>query len=117
MKPVGYLLLLIGMISTAQVKGNKQIKTQSFSVKGLTELEMGLYAKVEIDQMANESMTITADSNLLDLIDTEVVDGRLKLTQKKWIQASQNIVIKIGMPKLRRIQVDVHETVIVKMQL
>jgi len=114
MKRMTYLLLLIGMIGTAQVKGNKQIQTQTFSVKGLTDLEMGLYARVEIDQMAEETMTITTDSNLLNLIDVEVVDGRLKLKQKKWIQPSQDIVIKIGMPNLERILVGVHETVFVK---
>jgi len=40
-----------------------------------------------------------------------VVDGTLKLVQKNWIQPSQNIIIKIGMPNIKRVQVDVHETV------
>ena len=114
MKRMTYLLFLIGAISIAQVKGNKHITTQNFSVKGLSDLEMGLYAKVEIDQAAEETMRITADANLLNLIDTEVVDGRLKLVQKAWIQPSQDIVITIGMPNLKRIQLSVHETVFVK---
>lgn len=114
MKRITYLLFLTGMLSLAQVKGNKQIKTQSFIVKGLSDIEMGLYAKVEIDQAAEEKMTITADENLLNLIDTEVVDGTLKLVQKAWIQPSKEIIIKIGMPNLKRIQVGVHETVYVK---
>ncbi len=108
------MLFLIGMIGMAQVKGNKQIETRTFPVKGLTDLEMGLYAKVEIDQSSKEEMTITADSNLFDLIDTEVVDGTLKLAQKEWIRPSRTISVKIGMPKMKRVQVGVHETVVIK---
>ena len=114
MKKLTALLFLVGMIGMAQVKGNKQIKTKTFPVKGITDLEMGLYANVEIDQTAEEGMTITADSNLFSLIDTEVVDGTLKLVQTTWIQPSKNIIIKIGMPNIKRVQVGVHETVIIK---
>ena len=113
MRKITWLLLLIGMMSMAQIKGNRQIESRIFSVKGLTDLERGLYAKVEIDQSANEEMTIITDQNLFDLIDIDVVNGTLKLVQKEWIRPSQDIVIKIGMPLLKRVQVSVHETVVI----
>ncbi len=105
--------VLLSSIAIGQVKGNKQIETKRFSVQGLTDLEMGLYAKVVIDQNGTEEMTITADSNLLSLIDTEVVDGTLKLAQTEWIQPSTDILIKIGMPNLKRVQLGVHETLVI----
>ncbi len=114
MKKITLLFFLIGMTGFTQIKGNKNIETRTFSAIGLTDIEMGLYAKVEIDQSSDETISITADSNLFNLIDTEVVDGTLKLVQKDWIKPSQNIIIKIGMPHMKRIQLDVHETLLVK---
>ncbi len=114
MKQITLVLLLVGITGIAQIKGNKNIETRTFSVVGLTDLEMGLYAKVEIDQAATEEISITTDSNLFNLIDYEVVDGTLKLSQKGWIQPSQDLIIKIGMPNMKRIQLDVHETMLLK---
>jgi len=104
MKKITLLLVFIGLSGSAQVQGNKNIQTKSFSVANLTDLEIGLYADVMIDASGSEEMTISTDSNLFNLIDTEVVDGKLKLNQKKWVQASERIQIRIGAPKLKRIQ-------------
>lgn len=114
MKKLYVLLMMVGMTAMAQVKGNKDISSITIPVKNLTDLEMTLYADVEIDQNAAATMTITTDSNLLNLIDTEIIDGTMKLVQKEWIQPSQNIKITIGAPLLKRLQVGVHETVLFK---
>lgn len=114
MKKITLLLLIVGMTGIAQIKGNKQIDTRTISVEGLTDLEMGLYAKVTIDAFAKATMTITTDSNLLDSIDVEIIDGKMRLSQLGWIQPSQPIRITLGAPMLKRLQLDVHETVIVK---
>ena len=114
MKKLYVLLMMVGMTTVAQVKGNKEISSMTIPVNNLTDLEMALYADVEIDQNAAANMTITTDSNLLSLIDTEIIDGTMKLTQKEWIQPSQDIKIVIGAPLLKRLQVGVHETVLFK---
>ncbi len=105
------IVFLISIAGIAQVKGNKEIITKMFPAEGLTALEMGLYASVTIDASATTMMTITTDSNLMDLIDTEIVGGTLKLAQKEWMQPSNGILIAIGAPALQRLQVEVHETV------
>ncbi|WP_299211319.1 DUF2807 domain-containing protein [uncultured Dokdonia sp.] len=114
MKKLTFILLLVGMTGVAQVKGNKNITTRTIDMQGLTAIEMGLYAQVVIDQNATAEMIITTDSNLQELIDTEVVDGILKLAQLEWIQPSQRIKITIGAPSLTRLQVGVNETVLLK---
>lgn len=114
MKKLTILLLLVGMTGLAQVKGNKEIITKTINVEGLTDLEMGIYANVVIDQSTVAQMTITTDSNLQDLIDTEVVDGRLVLSQLEWIQPSQRIKITIGAPDLERLEVGINEKVLLK---
>lgn len=112
MKKLVVLLLLVGMTGIAQVKGNKNIVTKTVNIAELTDLEIGLYAKVKIDQSAEATMIITTDSNLQELIDTEIVDGTLKLMQTDWIQPTQDIIITMGAPDLKRLQVGVHETVV-----
>jgi len=114
MKKLMGLLLLVGTTGLAQVKGNKEIVTKTIQIEGLTDLEMGLYANVIIDQNAESQMVITTDSNLQDLIDTEVVDGKLKLSQLEWIQPSQRIKVTIGAPTLKRLEVGINETVLLK---
>ena len=98
----------------AQVHGNKQLVTRDYELQSLRYIEMSLYADVEIDCSAAAYMKVTADENLLDLIDTSVEDGKLVLVQKAWIQPSQKIKINIGAPELERIQISVHETIHVK---
>lgn len=105
------LLLLVGITGIAQIKGNRDLQTRTFQIENLTDIEIGLYANLIIDASASEEMMITTDSNLFDFIDTEVVDGKLKLDQKEWIQSSKQIQIRIGAPKLERVQQGTHDVV------
>lgn len=104
MKKLTLLLFLVGITGLAQIKGNKHIETRAFDVENLTDIEISLYADIVIDAASEEKMSITSDSNLFDLIDIEVVDGKLKLNQKKWIQASEKIKIQIGAPNIQRVE-------------
>ena len=110
MKKLFLLLILASSTLIAQVKGNKTIETKTYNITNLKELKVNLYAKITVDQSLSESMQITSDSNLFDKIDTEIVDGTLNLNQLEWIQPSQKIVIKIGAPKLERLETGTHET-------
>ena len=110
MRKLIIIALLISTSINAKIKGNKTIETRVFSAQDLKEIKVNLYANITIDQSAKEEMTITADSNLFDKIDTEIVDGKLHLDQLKWIQPSQKISIKIGAPNLRRVETGTHET-------
>ncbi|WP_299525825.1 DUF2807 domain-containing protein [Winogradskyella sp.] len=110
MKQLSILLLLITNIALGQVKGNNTIVTKSYNVTNIEEVKINLYAKITIDQSAEESLTITADENLLDLIDREIIDNKLHLDQKEWISPSKSIIITIGTPNLKRVESDTHDT-------
>lgn len=109
MKKLYILFLLISNIGLGQVKGNKTIVTRSYNVTFIEEIKINLYAKITIDQSADESLTITADENLMDLIDRDLNEGKLHLDQKEWISPSQDIIIKIGAPNLRRVETGTHD--------
>jgi hypothetical protein len=105
------LLIFLPFLLNAQTKGNQEIITRTFTMDGITNLEMNLYAEVEIDASAAPALRITTDENLMNLIETEPEGNRLILTQKEWIQPSERIKIFIGGSQLERLQVSVHETV------
>ena len=104
MRNIITLLILTSISSLAQVKGNKNIETKSFDIENVEVIQINFYAKITIDQSAEEGMTITMDSNLFDKIDTEVVDNKLHLDQLKWVQPSRDVIIKIGAPNLKRVK-------------
>lgn len=114
-KQASLILVLVSGTALAQVKGNGTITTVTIPIENLTAIEMNLYANVTIDtSMPSESMTITGDENLLAFIDTKVVSGTMELKQTQWIQPSKRIEISIDAPRLEKLQVGVHETVVLK---
>lgn len=110
MKNIIIFVLFINTALFAQIKGNKKVETRTFTLENLRDIKINLYAKITIDYAAKEQMSITTDANLFDNIDTEVLDGKLNLTQLKWIQPSSKIIVKIGAPQLERLETGTHET-------
>ena len=101
-------------LAFGQVKGNKEIVTQSFALSEIKDIRIHLYADIVIDAAAEEGMTITTDENLMTLIARTNDHGRLVLDQVEWIRPSQTIQIRIGAPNLEQIQQSTHERVLVK---
>lgn len=108
------LLCLMAQAVCGQLKGNKDIQTTTMSLNNLQVLEIGLYAAIEINASGSNTMTITGDSNLIPLIDTEVVDGRMTLEQLEWIQPSQELQIQIEVNTLEHVQLSTNGTITVK---
>jgi len=109
MNKLALVLFLVGMTGFAQIKGNKNIETRTFEIQNVENIKINFYAKVTIDQNAPEGMTISTDSNLFDHIDKETVDNTLYLDQKKWISPSQDAIITIGAPNLKRVETGTHD--------
>ena len=112
MKRIILILSLLCVGNTwAQIKGSTKIVSREFPANELQELQVNLYATIKIDAAAEPVVRITADENLMERIDTEIVSGKLKLEQLEWIQPSREIVIEIGAPALKRLEVGVHRKV------
>ncbi|MGV6830038.1 MAG: GIN domain-containing protein [bacterium] len=114
MKKLIYLMTLCAIGLQAQVKGNGTIETKTFSFENVETIKVNLYAKITIDQSQDAALEITTDSNLFKYIDREIVDGQVDFNQLNWIQPSQDIIIKIGAPMLKRLVQDTHDTTIIK---
>jgi Putative auto-transporter adhesin, head GIN domain len=81
----GVVLLLVGVIVfvlTARIViGSGHAKTESRTVSGFTAVELAGSGMVDIRQTGVESLTVTADDNILPYIQTEVSGGRLRLSE------------------------------------
>lgn len=73
-------------------------------------IKVNIYADIIIDNSADAALTITADENIIDYVDTEIVDGVINLSQLKWIESNTRMIIKIGAPDLKRLVHDTHDT-------
>ncbi|NRA93786.1 MAG: DUF2807 domain-containing protein [Psychroserpens sp.] len=110
MKQLTILLCLLSLSIHAQIKGNSDVQTRTFPFENVDTIKIDLYADITIDNSLNESLEITAESNLFEYIDTEIVDGTIHFSQLKWIQPTTKIIIKIGAPNLQRVVHDTHDT-------
>lgn len=87
-KPVLFIIPLILLVTVActvtfnapeirDLRGSGNLVTEQREVSGFDQLEFGGVGKMTIRQGDVESLTITADDNLIDRINTRVVGDRL----------------------------------------
>jgi hypothetical protein len=69
-------------INTNQVVGSGNVITQTRSVSGFNTVELQGSAEVSITFGSTESLVISADDNILPLIETTVQNGRLVIANK-----------------------------------
>jgi len=111
MKPIRSLSLLIacamfaGCNFVSGVAGSGKIITEKRNVSGFDSIDFSGSGKLEIDQNGDESLSITADDNLLPLLTSEVKGTRLVLNVRSdsRVRPSQRIVYKIGVNKLNEV--------------
>ena len=77
-------LLAVGSVVTAcsATAGSGQLATQSRQVSGFTSVELTGVGELSIDQTGTESLTVSAEDNLLPLLTSEVEGDTLILGKK-----------------------------------
>ncbi|MDP3498722.1 MAG: head GIN domain-containing protein [Myxococcales bacterium] len=100
------LLLLVTLATTAcGVAGSGVTATQSRPTADFTSVSAADGVRLEISR-GPTSLTIEGDDNLLPLIKTEVVDGRLiiRKTTRESLRATRPIVLRLTTPSLSRLE-------------
>jgi Putative auto-transporter adhesin, head GIN domain len=103
-----FIALAVTLMANAQINGDKNIITKTFPLEKIEKLDINYGAKVLIDCKGTSEISITTDSNVMDYLSREVDKGKLTIDQKKWIEPSQQMVIRIGAPALRKLIFDSH---------
>ena len=108
------LLAFFSFTANGQVVGNKEVITKTYELGEIYKVDVQMYAKVIIDMEREAGITITGESNVIDLIRRKERGGRLLLDQKEWIEPTQDIIIEIGAPGLREVEMGTHDRTVVK---
>lgn len=85
-------LLLSASALAETVTGSGKMATENRAVSGYKEVGIAVPGKVKLTQGATESLTITADDNVLPLIESVVENGALKIRFRKEQNLSINKV-------------------------
>lgn len=102
--------ILLSTISYAQINGNGKLTSTTVSTIGLEEIDIQFNANITLDYNSFETMTITADENIMPYIGKNFENGKLTLDQIKWIEPSSKPKITIGVPNLKKIYQGTHSS-------
>jgi len=102
-------LVMLGLVSACfglnSLHGSGNVKTEARTVKGFDRVDVSGSAKLIIEQGESESLTITADDNLLDYLTSDVEGSKLILGVKSGnsLQPTAPITYKLIVKKLNAI--------------
>lgn len=115
---IASLLLVAGLVVTSGcnvsfnvgglsgVKGSGVPATEDRTLDGeFTAIELDGTGSLIVSQ-GEQSLSVTADDNLLDLISTEVVDGTLVIKNIESISPSSKIEFNLSTPELSKVSID-----------
>lgn len=95
----------------AQVKGNGKIVTKILPLENFNFINISLTTDLYIDSEGKNTISITTDENLIDLVDRNIRDRFLTLDQKEWIKPTSRMVIRISANQLKGINCGAHSLV------
>ncbi len=93
------------------VNGNGQIVEQIRPLPTFSAVLLDFSADVTIVNGETPSFRIEADENVLPHIGTKVRGGKLMITQDRWIEPSQQVVIHIGTPLTTKLETSGYSSV------
>src|SRR5947208_2074317 len=99
------VLLLLAACSTT--RGSGSITSESRTVHGVTEIDLSGSGHLVVEQTGSDSLTITAEDNILPLLTSDVTNGRLELGTKRYasIFATKPIEYRLTVKDLTNLMV------------
>lgn len=98
------VLVSVGCQSVTGVRGSGVAITETREIGSFDELALSGSGNIKVTIGEATPLTITADDNLLPLIETKVEGGRLSIRPTESINPSTEIVIVLGTPSLKHIR-------------
>jgi hypothetical protein len=87
------------------VQGSGDLKTETRPVGKFTAIDLSGIGQLIVERTGTESLTVTADDNLLPLFKSEVKSGTLSLFTESRKRPSRSAVYKVGVAELKKIDV------------
>jgi len=101
-----FLLVITGSCNSHGVRGSGNVVTESRSVAGFNSVKLKGTGQVMIEENGSESLTITADDNLMPYLTTEINGSQLVLGTKDNtnLNPSKDIIYKLAVKDLNAIE-------------
>jgi hypothetical protein len=99
------LATLVLSVPALAVTGSGVKLTESRKIVDFSEIEVSDGVTLEVTRGAT-ALTISGDDNVVPLITTKVVGGRLQIhrTTSDWLRTKQPLVVKVSTPALKRFE-------------
>ncbi len=97
---IGILLLNIGKAEAYDIKGNGKIKTEIRTLEPFNRVEINGAFKVFLSQGNESELRIVADDNLLEIIGSKVINGKLIIRTKENIKKYNKMELYITLKNL-----------------
>jgi hypothetical protein len=98
-------LLLLTACDLEAVEGSGNLKTETRPVSKFTAIDLSGIGQLILERTGTESLTVTADDNLLPLFKSEVKTGTLSLFTESGKRPSRRAVYKVSVAELKKIDV------------
>ncbi len=86
------------------VQGNGETKTESREAQKFSQVTLAGSCEVRIVKSATPSIKVTADSNLLPYIETEIHGGELVVRTKGNLNSKKEMVVEVGVDQLDEVR-------------
>lgn len=86
------------------IPGSGVSDTETRQVDSFDEIELSGIGTLNISTGDTQSVSVTADDNLLELLETSVSDGKLKIRPTKSISPKTDIVIDVTIPNIKAVE-------------
>ncbi|MDM7923760.1 MAG: head GIN domain-containing protein [Pyrinomonadaceae bacterium] len=85
------------------VKGSGNVVTENRQLSNFTSIEAGGIFNVQVTAQKEFSVQVEADDNILPLIKTEVLNGKLVISSETRFRSSNRIVVRVTAPDISRV--------------
>lgn len=93
-----------GLTSSASTPGSGVMVSETRQVSGFDSIDLQAAASVAVTQGSPQSVWITADDNLIDLIGTRVSAGKLIVDSRSPYDSPRGVEIVITVPEVRQLE-------------
>lgn len=106
-----FFLLMLSSVSAGcmdlldGIKGDGNVVKEERSVKSFDAIDISGAFDVYLTQGGSESLVVEADENLMEIIVTEVVNGTLKIYNKKGIRKAEELNIYLTFKDLESMEI------------
>lgn len=108
---VSYVIALVGALSASTASafwnknGNGSVETRSFDLSGFSQVAVDGEAALVI-KVGEPSVTVAVDSNLFELVDVGVTDGRLEVKTSWRMKPTSRPQVVVTLPSVNKISLN-----------